>query len=180
MGHGIYVYFKNGQRTRVDAEDADWLDEFNYWICPKKCGDYVQRSVMYHGHAIMIPLARDILGCYDPNLIVDHINGDTMDNRKSNLRIATRAQNRVNSKKVAEATSKYKGVAARYGKKGTRYEAYAYEDGTKIHLGMFDDEDKAARAANREMKRIWGEFARLNVIHRKPKQDVPESDRGRR
>jgi HNH endonuclease/AP2 domain len=99
-------------------------------------------------------------------LMVDHINGDSLDNRRENLRLATARQNAANRRVRTEGrTSRYKGVA----KAGKRWRAYASEptgDGEyrRIALGRFDSENAAAEAYNAWMLATHGEFALLNVI----------------
>lgn len=116
-------------------------------------------------------MARDVLRMYDPRYIVDHINGDTLDNRKCNLRIATLSQNRANGRKIKPKSSKYKGVSMVPRKNGVKWEAYIFSNYVKTHLATCETEEQAARIYNRAAKKVWGEFARLNVIRRKKIND---------
>ena len=96
-------------------------------------------------------------------MVVDHINHNTLDNRKSNLRVCTYSQNHINSASRG-GTSKYKGVFLY--KKGTRKErwrAMAY-CGKPYFLGYFDTEDEAGIAYNNKVKELFGEYAYLNKI----------------
>ena len=90
---------------------------------------------------------------------IDHVNGDGLDNRRENIRPATRSQNSAN--KLAKGT---KGVRRR----GNRYEAYisAKASGGKSwhYLGMYCTKEEAALAYNRAAREQWGEFARLNTL----------------
>ena len=91
---------------------------------------------------------------------VDHKNGDGLDNRRTNLRPATHAQNLANQRPQVGKTSQYKGVALKR-QTGRWRAAITVNDRTK-HLGYFDDEVEAARAYDRAAKEAWGTFAWLN------------------
>jgi hypothetical protein len=96
---------------------------------------------------------------------VDHINGDLLDNRRSNLRIATAAQNMQNRKKWGKAgnrphASKYKGVSFTHSMK--KYQAIIRKDGKLKYLGSFDTEEEAAKVWDENARILHGEFARLN------------------
>lgn len=99
--------------------------------------------------------------------ITEHKNGNTLDNRKENLRIATPSDNRANSKKQTHRpmTSKYKGVCRKWDKRRqnwTNWKAYIAYKKQRIHLGSFKTEEEAARAYDAKAKELFGEFARLN------------------
>jgi len=88
----------------------------------------------------------------------DHANGNGLDNRRENLRPATRAQNMANSRKAAGCSSAYKGVClTRWG-----WQAYIKVDRKRRHLGYFAVEEAAACAYDAAASAAWGEFARLN------------------
>jgi hypothetical protein len=115
---------------------------------------------------------REILGLnHGDRSLVDHRNGNTLDNRRCNLRLATRAQNVFNTaKRKAKATSKYKGVtwSKQASSNGTKYDgkwrAQIRHNSKLIHIGMFTNELEAARAYNSKAKELFGEFARLNDV----------------
>lgn len=92
--------------------------------------------------------------------VVDHINGNGLDNRRSNLRIATRQQNTFNSVHKG-GTSKYKGVAL--DKESGLWRAYIAKDGKRTWLGRFPDELSAAIAYDKAAKDMFGEYAKLNI-----------------
>ena len=92
--------------------------------------------------------------------IVDHINGNGLDNRRSNLRIATRQQNTFNSVHKG-GTSKYKGVAL--DKESGLWRAYIAKNGKRTWLGRFPDELSAAIAYDKAAKDMFGEYAKLNI-----------------
>ena len=92
---------------------------------------------------------------------VDHINMDTLDNRKANLRICTQAENRRNLKKQnGNFTSKYKGVKKAH-TPGDHWEANICINRKHIYLGSFPSEELAHAAYCKAAKKYHGEYARL-------------------
>jgi osmotically-inducible protein OsmY len=90
---------------------------------------------------------------------VDHINRNGLDNRKSNLRIATRNQQMMNAiKRKNKTTSQYKGVCWT----NKRWQANINVNGRQLYLGRFKVEEDAARAYDDAARRYFGEFARTN------------------
>ena len=85
------------------------------------------------------------LGASDPR-VVDHINGDPLDNRRENLRVVTQAENCQNSRTRVRGSSRHRGVSwdSRYG----CWRAYGRVDYVQHHIGYFDDEDEAGKAAD--------------------------------
>ena len=90
-----------------------------------------------------------------PEECVDHINGDRLDNRWSNLRAATLSQNGANRRKVRGASA-FLGVH----KHGSgRWAASVQKDGKREHLGLFSSEVEASRAYQTAAMRVHGEYA---------------------
>ncbi len=96
------------------------------------------------------------------HLVVDHINHNGLDNRKANIRPATRSQNNFNRLivKREDSSSKYKGVSWR--KRKMRWHARIHVNGEYKFLGYFKDEIHAAKAYDEAAKKYHGEFAVLN------------------
>jgi hypothetical protein len=90
----------------------------------------------------------------------DHSNGDGLDNRRSNLRRATKAQNGRNRKLNSNSTSGYKGVSWNKGRQ--RWSAQIRVDGKQIYLGLFTDPAEAASVYDEAAVRYHGEYARTN------------------
>lgn len=107
-----------------------------------------------------LSLARYILDA-KKDQIVDHINGDTLDNRRCNLRIVTKLQNNMNVKKRKNCKSQYKGVTLR---PSGRWGVYIQATGRNICGGTFDSEIDAAKKYNELALTHFGEYARINKI----------------
>jgi hypothetical protein len=94
-------------------------------------------------------------------LIVDHKNRNKLDNRKSNLRLATRQQNQANRNKTRKpSTSKYIGVC--FNKVNKKWNAFIHSKYMHKSLGTFRCETRAAIAYDNAAKIYHGEFANLN------------------
>lgn len=91
---------------------------------------------------------------------VDHHNGIPLDNTLSNLRLATHQQNTQNRRANRNSRSKFKGV--KWQEKNKKWRAVLRHNGTDYSLGMFRNEEDAARAYDAKAKELHKEFARLN------------------
>ena len=104
------------------------------------------------------------------NMLVDHINRDKLDNRRSNLRLATRTQNEANKRKRrtqsgGRASSKYKGVSFMKGEKRTKpWRATITIEGKVVPLGVYATQEEAALAYNKAAVKYFGEFSKLNIL----------------
>lgn len=96
---------------------------------------------------------------------VDHINHDTLDNRRCNLRLCTKSENARNSSKQRQSKAKYKGVFYHaHGNNVKRWRAYTRVMGKRIWLGYYATQDEAAAAYNAYAIKTFGAFANPNVI----------------
>lgn len=94
--------------------------------------------------------------------IVDHVNGNTLDNRRQNLRIVSHQQNAINQSGHRISTSKYKGVF--WNQEKGKWQATIKHDGKTIHLGWYKIEREAAIAYNAAAKVLFREYRRNNVV----------------
>ena len=124
-------------------------------------GYAVGRSSMHRN----VRMHRSVMGITDPTILVDHINGDRCDNRKSNLRISTLSKNSQNRKKIDNCASNFKGVSIR--RNGTLMSQICFE-GKKMNLGYFRTENEAAYVYDRKAIELFGEGAKINGVDRPP------------
>jgi hypothetical protein len=97
-----------------------------------------------------------------PSVEVDHIDGNGLNNQRTNLRPVTEAQNSANRKKTGGRTSTFKGV--NWQKHAQKWRAEIRVGGKNFHLGYFVNEQDAAKAYNAAALQHYGEFAKLNDI----------------
>lgn len=93
---------------------------------------------------------------------VDHVNGDTLDCRRVNLRLATRSQNAANRHREIRSFSRFRGVSPNH--RGGKWRATITHQGRRMLLGSFDTEEAAAAAYNEAAVRMFGEFAAPNPL----------------
>lgn len=142
----------NGGRAIVDEEDFASLSQY-VWLCDTT--GYARR---YLGGGKYSHMHREVLQAAE---IVDHINRNKLDNRRSNLRPCTRAQNAQNiSTHRDKRTSKHKGVT--FDKSRSRWSADIMAMGKRLRLGRFDTEEEAASAYRAAAVRLHKEFANVN------------------
>jgi hypothetical protein len=148
------------QVTIVDDEDYDNVISRKWfaWKHPNPPHSYYAHS--YEPPRHVVKLHRMILGITDRKVCVDHKNGNSLDNRKCNLRIATHGQNTKNAKLNKRSTSGHKGVT--WHKPGNKWRAQIQNNGKKMHLGYFNTKEEAAKAYNIAALELFGEFARIN------------------
>lgn len=144
------IPLSRGLLTMVDIEDFDRLRLIN-WHSTASGYAYNNKLGYLHRYILNAPAS----------VLVDHINGNTIDNRRSNLRFATDGENSWNSK-PKPSKSMYKGVYFLKNRKSKKWLSSIYRDGIAHRIGTFECEEEAARAYDKKAKELFGEFAYLN------------------
>lgn len=156
------IGLNQGRIALVDDDDYARLAEHRWFVLQRSRGgtEYAIRFEMRKGIRKSIWMHRVLLAVRD-GLYVDHINGNGLDNRRANLRLATISQNGANRFAQSNNTSGFKGVFYNTGR-GRSWFAQIKIQGRARRLGCFDDREAAARAYDQAAFRAFGEFARLN------------------
>jgi hypothetical protein len=149
-----------GKFAIVDEEDYDELNKYKWYATNQRGQFYAGRTEKKNGRRWNTTMHRQIMNC-PMDKVVDHKNHNGLDNRKANLRLATRQQNSWNIRKWrGKKSSQFKGVS--FCKRDKRWEAYIILGKKHIFIGRFDDEETAARAYDKKAKELFGEFANPN------------------
>ena len=161
------IRLTEGKFAIVDPQDFYWLNNFD-WCAKEYSGCF--HAVRFNNHGdkepMMLSMHREIMKPPD-ELLVDHGNGDGLDNRRNNLRLATHAQNTHNRRKTRSKTSS-KFIGVYFDKQTGRWAAKIKNHEKYIWLGRFDNEVDAARAYDKSAQKYRGEFARLNFPEESP------------
>jgi hypothetical protein len=155
------ISLTKGMLAIVDDDDYDKLSKFKWMASyyPKRRKYNACRSIGTKPHQQTVLMHRIIMNALKGS-DVDHINGDTLDNRKSNLRICTRAQNMANVKARSHNKLGVKGVY----KSNNRFRATIRVNHKRYHLGYFDSLSEASAAYNKAARENYGDFALLKDI----------------
>lgn len=159
LGDTAYLELSQGKYALIDADLLPQALAYSWYYCESKGYAWVQTNARIDGKRTPIKLHHLVIGVPLEGFCVDHINGDTLDNRRANLRICTFNQNRQNQHKV-RGTVSYRGVH----RCGGRYRAVLCHEGGKLHLGFFNTPEEAAHAYNLKALELRGEFAALNPL----------------
>jgi hypothetical protein len=152
-----------GRQTIVDDADYEWLSQHKWFVSKVYAARWTGSRQEYMHREIMQP---------GPTMQVDHIDHDTLNNQRANLRLTTGRGNSRNRKPAqrrdgSPRRTPYKGVSvSSYTPKSgkPRYKAVIHPDGNRIFLGSFATPEEAARAYNDAARKHYGEFAWLNDV----------------
>lgn len=154
-GDIAYVPLTKGYEAIIDASDAALVSGRNWYAQVGRTGVYAARSQTHEGRQRCVLMHRVLLSAPD-DMEVDHWDGDGLNNRRANLRLATRLQNQGNRPANRSNRLGVKGVRAHQG----RYMAEITVRGRTTFLGSFDTIEEASAAYARAADNFFGEFAR--------------------
>lgn len=154
----LRIPLTQGLVTLVDEADHEQVVAAGRWSAHRDCNTfYATRNARRDdGSYAMVALHTFLTGWP----LIDHINGDGLDNRRANLRQATHAENMRNRRIGSNNTSGFKGVSLH--KASGRWVAQICADNVRHHLGYHDTPTEAAIAYDAAARELHGEFAWLN------------------
>ena len=154
----------NGELALLDDQDMPLVEAYVWHL---HSNGYVVRTTGTE-HERTVHWLHRIVAKTPPGMVTDHIDGNKLNNSRSNLRIATTAQNGFNRKisKIATKTSMFKGV--NWHKRNKKWRAVIKSSEARItkqrHLGYFLSDVVAAEAYNKAAIELFGDFAKLNPV----------------
>ena len=164
-----------GQVAIVDAEDFEWLSQYKWQAKWDKCkkGYYATTGRLILKSFNTTIMHRVIIGAKKGE-IVDHIDGNGLNNTKSNLRIVTRTENAINHRIRSDNTSSVTGV--RFRKDVNKWYAFISINNKETFLGSFVNFNEAVEARRNAEKKHYGDFVRKSDHAPEVKIDAPKRD----
>lgn len=151
------IKLTQGQVALVDDADFEWLDQWKWCAYKNRYGKFCAARQASAPKRRTIYLSRLICGAVVGEQI-DHKNGDSLDNRRCNLRFCTASQNQWNRSAQKDNTSGFKGVT--WHKQHSLWMARINVYSRQIHLGLFSTAVEAGRAYKIAARKYHGEFSR--------------------
>lgn len=156
------IQLTQGQVALVDDEDFERVSQYKWHASPQP--NYAKPKTFYARAFVggkSMSLHQFVLGKL-PRMVIDHVNGNTLDCTRANLRHASFSENRRNSSQSVKNKSGLRGVS--WSSKRGMWRADICTHRARVCLGHFIDKLEAAKAYNEAAKKYHGEFATLNPI----------------
>lgn len=138
----------------MDDADYDYLNSLGSWHYDRYAKRVTRKDGVVYMHRLLMQPKE--------GFHVDHINGNTLDNRRSNLRVCTAQQN-IHNSAGRNKTSEYKGVS--WDKSRNKWKAVIGLNYKRIQIGRYETEKQAAIAYNHKAKELHKKYAVLNDVH---------------
>lgn len=156
------IELTQGNYAMVDKDDYDKINQFNWHYAL----GYARRNIRLDSGERRTEFMHRVIANTPDDKYTDHINGNTLDNRKMNLRHVEQYQNARNARKRNDAASNYKGVNRHKRKQDLigKWKAGIQVDKKRVFLGYYESEIEAALAYNEAAKKYFKEYAVLNEV----------------
>ncbi len=158
------VALSKNQKALVDDEDYEFVQAkpwYAHFSSRTKSYYAYREERTVEGKRYSLPMHRYLLGLAHGNKVkVDHIDHNTLNNQKDNLRIVSNSENSQNRRNHKQTVSGYKGVS--WHRKRGKWTVSIKKNRVARYLGLFPDPISAAQAYDKAAKELFGEFAYLN------------------
>jgi hypothetical protein len=148
----MFIALTQGKRALIDDSDFAAISKFK-WHASKHCGIWYAARKDEFGQKIF--MHRQILSA-PADRMVDHVDGDGLNNQRTNIRLATNSQNQMNRKRQ-KSSSGFRGVT--FHKQCGRWQAAIKCNGKSHYLGLYEVPEAAAEAYRQAASRLFGSFA---------------------
>jgi HNH endonuclease/AP2 domain len=156
------INLTHGYVSLIDDEDYPLISRSRWFLkIKKKKFFYARTATRVNGKTVHVDMHRLLMNPL-PGVLVDHINGNGLDNQRCNLRLATNAQNQQNRFARHGGSSRFKGVNFDPSRPNKPWRSQIYCNGVKHYLGRFNTEEEAALVYDATAQRLFGAFCNLN------------------
>lgn len=155
MGNKVYIPLTQGQMTIIDEEDFQLAKQYKWHAHKQHNIYYAVTTIGQKPNRKAVRLHRLLSNCPE-RMVVDHIDGNGLNNCRDNLRICTNSENVKNRKIQINNTSGYKGVT--WHKREQKWRAQIQMNNKQIQLGSFDNPEDAYAAYCEAAEKYHGEF----------------------
>jgi len=152
------IGLSRGMVALVDAADYDFLMQWTWYVCSDRKTIYAIRCERIAPRKFKYFAMHRVLLNPPPGMEIDHIDGNTLNNTRANLRLATRSQNAANRRVRSDNISGFKGVT--FLKANRKWRAKIFLNRKTKYLGLFDTAAEASAAYMKAATEQYGEFAR--------------------
>ena len=155
------IELTQGKVALVSDNKYEYLNQWK-WCAVFKRGKWRAMRKQWFPTIKTIYMHRAVMNVTDPKILIDHKDGNGLNNQDENLRVCNNIQNLCNRGAQINNTSGYKGVT--WLRKNRKWSSHIQVNKKVIYLGSFTDIEDAANAYNEAAKKYHGKFAKLNII----------------
>lgn len=152
-----------GYSAMVDDADFEWLNQWKWCARVTPYTVYAFRGIEKNKKRSTIQMHRQILGLSNRMVFGEHKDGNGLNNTRGNIRPCTPSQNMMNKVSESDSSSRFKGVY--WHKDAKSWCAIIVSEGVRTYIGVYENEEDAARWYNHFAKERHKEFAKFNEVN---------------
>ena len=154
------IQLTQGQVAFVDDKDYEWLNSFNWCATKDRSNYYAVRSTRISGKKRNQRMHKLIMGTTPKGMMIDHKDGNSLNNQRNNLRFVTNSQNQMNR---TTKNSSFDRSGIWFDPSRNKFEVSITANGVRITKKRFSDINEALLHRIALEHKYFGEFARLNL-----------------